>query len=1107
MVKFMKKHLLTMLSASAALFAASCTKDIVVTPDVESSGEEVNISFTIATEPTASTRAGGFVNYPSEGNLPVISDGSKAHLLVYAVYDKDGNLLEQYGNGLEDDEAGTLRGLGYTEENNVGAGQTVRYVKEFPTTVSLRLVRGKEYKVAFWAQDENCKAYVTTDLHRLEVKYGEGLAVNNDESRDAFCKTETLTAVENGNRTVILRRPLAQINVGVAGYDYEAASKGDCRVVESKIHLNRVARFLDVITNNVDITPENLQTIEFDFATIPAYINMNGQIPEEKYDYEDSAVSDGGAYYNGAGAYHKWSELGNLKHYADEVMLRVDRNNDGVIAEYKNEDDENASLKENGWNGGHSPYTEEYKYLSMCYVLVPDRAEGLSTYSTTLDNVDIYLKYRSDSSNIKEINLTQVPVQRNWRTNIIGELLTANIDFEVDLDPMYAGDYNYENGSWNTIIHEGVSYDAQADAILISNGAGLKWLSDMTNGFFEDPTKDLTESDERYAAAVRLKELILRATKVPQSNGKQEWPGNNIFHFPGVTVKLMNDVDLTMIPDYNGPWIPIALSEIQGGSGHENSTTTRVFEGIFDGGNHTISNMTTLRPEEIGKYFKENVPALKSSMGLFSTVGYGGYIKNVRLYNIDVEGHYRTGGVVGMSFYGGGVDSCYVDKGTIISTPWETNPATKTFDDANHIGGIIGQLDPGANWSDRYKDAKGGSTAISVNNNFVRNLTLRAYRSLGSIIGGTTAEGNCEVKNNIANSVMIIADQFQPYETPDEYGEYNWSSLNALRTHEIIGVRGQHRIHESNGACGTTDPEADCFAGIDYENNVVTDVTIIAFNVKDNKRTNPDYNRTDHNYDRYRYTEIANAPLNVFPRLMGIYTDYIHFMSSIVGEASAYKKYTDNNGVSEPDENSGKVGLYASNMVLDGDAEDLENVINPDHVVTAQNVSDSNDCIVYVTGSKATLKNITFRGAPYAYTGICLDPAQNATITLDKVIVYDSVYTINDEGNGNGATLKVTDSNLRGHTSYGSGYSSVTFTNTVFEQGSGTELYNEALCTTGSDTTFEGCTFRQGFKISNDKGVKLTFKNCKYGTGTSLDPEVELTAENISLLGIDSANF
>ena len=1027
----MKRKLFAMLSAAAVLFAASCTKDIA--SDVDVTGEMVTVSFVLNPEGLNPTRA---VTYPGTGDKPYpeISDGTKADKLIYAVYDKDDRLLAQYGENPDDDPT-------------IGYGQCVKIVKTFPTTVSLRLVRGQQYKVAFWAQNSTCTAYTTTDLHKIEVHYAEANGVNNDELRDAFCKTETFTAVESGSRTVILRRPLAQINVGVAGYDYEAASKGDCRVVESKIRIERVARFFDVVTNSVDTSDESLQTIEFDYSTIPAYINMkdasgNQQIPEEKYDLE--ASYDGGLYYNGLPAIYSYENdlVGKgLKTYPEEALLRVDRDHKDGIAPYMNEQDEQDAIKAGG-SEAMSPYTETYKYLSMCYVLVPDRTDGTSTYSTTLDNVYIYLKYHNESMAPKEIHLTQVPAQRNWRTNILGELLTANINFEIDIDPIYAGDYNYPD--WVTIA-EGVSYDPVEDAILLSNAMGLQWLGDMVNAEYR-------ESD--YSEIQRS--LIMTATKL------SSWPANNNFTFADVTVKLLNDIDFAKSDNIAGlrrEWTPI-------GYGNDTATnfwgaTDKRFNGIFDGGNHTISNLVTITPPtdtNSGANFGSGIEA-SYSVGLFGQVGQNATIKNIRLKDVTIRGHYWTGAVVGGA-YGGDItiENCYVDGGTIDVTPTRNN--NNYYDRANNVGGIVGCY---------YSN-------YIVRDCYVRNLTIRAYRTIGAIIGSLSGYNGwwghdietVGIYNNKADGVMLIADQFQPYySTP-----YGWS-VKAAEISEIIG-----------------NPESVDPANI--HDNTYSNVTIVKFDVVALK--DGDYGEGNQSHPgKYRYSEIANVPLDVFPVVSDDYTDYVHFASSIVGGPSTYKSFKGND---EDYDGSGRVGLAVNGLVLDGlnylDAE--EQTTHNDWVLTVTGVEGENDCAVHVTGGDATIKDLTVRGDSYAYTGVLLEPESGATVTFDHVMVYDAIYTI--DGEGNNSTLDVKDSNLRGWTKYGSSWTKVTFANTVFELGTGTDIYNVGKCTPGSDTTFDKCTFRTGFAFESTN-ANLTFTDCYCGGDTDLDPLVKLDASNI----------
>lgn len=73
--------------------------------------------------------------------------------------------------------------------------------------------------------------------------------------------------------------------------------------------------------------------------------------------------------------------------------------------------------------------SKDYKYLSMSYVLVPKDKE----------TVDIAFDYT-----LTNRTFTNVPVQRNYRTNIYGSLLTNTADFNVVIAPGFNNpDYNH----------------------------------------------------------------------------------------------------------------------------------------------------------------------------------------------------------------------------------------------------------------------------------------------------------------------------------------------------------------------------------------------------------------------------------------------------------------------------------------------------------------------------------------------------------------------------------------------------------------------------------------------------------------------------------------
>ena len=80
-------------------------------------------------------------------------------------------------------------------------------------------------------------------------------------------------------------------------------------------------------------------------------------------------------------------------------------------------------------NSKFSVNSKDYKYLSMSYVLVPKDKE----------TVDIAFDYT-----LTNRTFTNVPVQRNYRTNIYGSLLTNTADFNVVIAPGFNDpDYNH----------------------------------------------------------------------------------------------------------------------------------------------------------------------------------------------------------------------------------------------------------------------------------------------------------------------------------------------------------------------------------------------------------------------------------------------------------------------------------------------------------------------------------------------------------------------------------------------------------------------------------------------------------------------------------------
>lgn len=347
-----KKLFLGMFAAAGMLFATSCSNDEL---DVVQSGNEAQVTFSLAAEGGIATRA--------------ISDGTGAKKLVYAVYNASGELIETIAN---------------TDVN----GQIVdnsAFDNGLTENVTITLAKGQQYTVAFWAQNPNCTAYTTTDLKNVTIDYA---GLNNDETRDAFFKAETFTVTGNTEIDVVLKRPFAQINVGVYQTDWDAAKASGIEIEKSKVTIENAATSINLLTGEVG----GEQTVEYGFDIIPAQ-------------------------------------------FATPETLDVDLDKDGT--------------------------KENYVYLSMSYILANDETTGYA--KTALEDLDFtFAPISGNNINFSE-GLNAVPVQRNWRTNIIGKILTGDVTFNITIDPIYDGEYN--NGDAQPVNINGVYYATIQDAV------------------------------------------------------------------------------------------------------------------------------------------------------------------------------------------------------------------------------------------------------------------------------------------------------------------------------------------------------------------------------------------------------------------------------------------------------------------------------------------------------------------------------------------------------------------------------------------------------------------------------------------------------------------
>ena len=149
----------------------------------------------------------------------------------------------------------------------------------------------------------------------------------------------------------------------------------------------------------------------------------------------------------------------------------------------------------------------------------------------------------------------------------------------------------------------------------------------------------------------------------------------------GKTVLLMNDIDLSVYPN----WSPIGTLNMNW------SDVSRPFSGVFDGQNHTISNLTCTSATNgyaglFGNFdgtvqnliLRDAQITSESNAGAVVSNNYGGRVLNCAMIGGSVKGKSIAGGVV--SYNRGTVENCYATGDvTSLSGSWIC-----------YVGGVVG---------------------------------------------------------------------------------------------------------------------------------------------------------------------------------------------------------------------------------------------------------------------------------------------------------------------------------------------------------------------------------------------------------------------------------
>jgi hypothetical protein len=195
---------------------------------------------------------------------------------------------------------------------------------------------------------------------------------------------------------------------------------------------------------------------------------------------------------------------------------------------------------------------------------------------------------------------------------------------------------------------------------------------------------------------------------------------NGSNNFSGYTLQVTNDLNLN-----NKTWTPIGY----------NASSSRPFEGIFDGQNHIISNVyVNINDFPIGFFGQVEDPGWT-----------GVTIKNVKLQSVNITGLYMVGGLVGAIGYSytrnETIQNCSVTSGTITSTG-------RSSGSYSYTGGLVGYF------VNNTAAVSSCSTSVTVNSTYGYTGGLIGYFNNGGSISNSSATGPVSAGNDYVGGLI-----------------------------------------------------------------------------------------------------------------------------------------------------------------------------------------------------------------------------------------------------------------------------------------------------------------------------------------------------------------
>ncbi len=390
--------------------------------------------------------------------------------------------------------------------------------------------------------------------------------------------------------------------------------------------------------------------------------------------------------------------------------------------------------------GGTPDGESEDDYTQVPYCLWTDPSAGVDT-GFVCEEESGYNEYWSLSVSIAEEN-TEYSVQFGVLPFTIeaGKKLNVTLEFNdsisqsFDITNSSSDDFEFARGTHSYLENKFDLSDIFGDTWLLYATA----FSDTTStGTEDDPIEISTEEELAYLSLI--------------ANGLISGETTD-----GVYYSLTEDLDLD-----DNDWYPIG--------GMSNS-----FEGYFDGGNKTISNLKITDGSD-------------GYVGLFGSVREGS-VSNVKTVDAQISGTCYLGAVVGHLYYSI-VSNCsntgenasvygYAGKGGVVGWADRYSTITRCYSEASisgndwYTGGVVGRLDYYSTMTECYNegDVQGYTRVGGVVGEACASSSVTKCYNTGDVSGDECAGG---VAGLISSSSIIAC-----YNTGDITG--GWSSFGGV---------------------------------------------------------------------------------------------------------------------------------------------------------------------------------------------------------------------------------------------------------------------------------------------------------------------------------------